>query len=92
MLPLILSHAIVHPFKFWYAEQLCEGMCSGKELYRLQAKFDASARQQAFTTALDSAEQGHRVCITTCSRNEYKVWVSLRGAGQHHITSELVTA
>lgn len=92
MLPLVLSHEIVHPFKFWYAEHLCEGMCSGKQIYRLQAKFDASERKQAFTTALDSAEFGHQVCITTCSRNEYKVWVSLRGLGQRHTSSELVTA
>lgn len=77
MLPLVLSHQIVHPFKFWHNEQLLEGMCSGKELYCLQSNFAADCRQTAFRLATNLAEQGAQVCIT-CLRSEYRVWVSLR--------------
>ena len=77
MLPLVLSHELVHPFKFWHNNELREGICSGKELYCLQSQFTAQARQQAFGLATDLAAAGAQVCIT-CMRAEYKVWVSLR--------------
>ncbi|HEY9751016.1 MAG TPA: hypothetical protein V6C63_20200 [Allocoleopsis sp.] len=77
MLPLVLSHELVHPFKFLYNHEIHEGMCSGKELYCLWERFPASSRQKAFAVAMDLAEQGRQVCIT-CMRSEYKIWVSLR--------------
>jgi hypothetical protein len=77
MLPLVLSHELVHPFKFWYDHELQEGMCSGKELYRLVEKFATNDRQRAFGLAVKLAEQGSQVCVT-CMRAEYCVWVSLR--------------
>lgn len=77
MLPLVLSHELVHPFKFWYENELHEGMCSGKELYRLVEKFGSNERQKAFGLAVQLAEQGGQVCVT-CMRAEYCVWVSLR--------------
>ena len=77
MFPLMLSHELVHPFKFWYENELHEGMCSGKELYRLVEKFGGHERQKAFGLAVQLAEQGSQVCVT-CMRAEYCVWVSLR--------------
>jgi hypothetical protein len=77
MLPLVLSHELVHPFKFWHNNELHEGMCSGKELYRLVEKFGTSDRQKAFGLAVQLAEQGSQICVT-CLRAEYCVWVSLR--------------
>jgi len=77
MLPLVLSHELVHPFKFWYDHELQEGMCSGKELYRLVEKFGTSDRQSAFGLAVKLAEKGSQVCVT-CMRAEYCVWVGLR--------------
>ena len=77
MLPLVLSHGLVHPFKFLYNQEIREGMCSGKELYCLWEKFPVDSRQRAFALAIDLAEQGSQVCIT-CMRAEYKIWVSLR--------------
>ena len=77
MLPLVLSHDLVLPFKFWYQNELCEGMCSGKKMYRLSRSYQAKHRQQAFGVAVALAQQGAQVCIT-CTRREYKVWVGLR--------------
>nr|WP_290227807.1 hypothetical protein [Trichocoleus desertorum] len=77
MLPLVLSHELVHPFKFLHDDEIREGMCSGKELYYLWEKFPVGSRQKAFAFAMDLAEQGSQVCIT-CLRSEYKIWVSLR--------------
>lgn len=77
MLPLVLSHDLVYPFKFLYDHEIREGMCSGKELYYLWERFPSGSRQKAFAFAMDLAEQGSQVCIT-CMRSEYKIWVSLR--------------
>ncbi|MBD1864151.1 MULTISPECIES: hypothetical protein [Trichocoleus] len=77
MLPLVVSHELVHFFKFLYDHEIREGMCSEKELYCLWDSFPASSRQKAFAVAMDLAEQGSQVCIT-CMRAEYKIWVSLR--------------
>jgi hypothetical protein len=77
MLPLVLSHELVNPFKFLYNDEIREGMCSGKELYCLWEKFPVGSRQKAFALAMDLAEQNCQVCIT-CMRAEYKIWVSLR--------------
>ncbi|MBD2094977.1 hypothetical protein H6F90_07380 [Trichocoleus sp. FACHB-591] len=77
MLPLVLSHELVHPFKFLYDHEIREGMCSGKELYCLWRRFPADSRQEAFALAMDLAEQDSQVCIT-CMRVEYKIWISLR--------------
>lgn len=77
MLPLVLSHELVHPFKFLYNHEIREGMSSGRELYCLWEKFPVDSRQKAFAFAMDLAEQGSQVCIT-CMRAEYKIWVSLR--------------
>jgi hypothetical protein len=77
MLPLVLSHELVHPFKFLYDHEIRDGMCSGKELYCFWENFPPSSRQKAFAVAMDLAEQGSQVCIT-CMRAEYKIWVSLR--------------
>ena len=77
MLPLVLSHELIHPFKFLYNDEICEGMCSGKELYCLWGKFPAARRQKAFALAMDLVEQRNQVCIT-CMRAEYKIWISLR--------------
>jgi hypothetical protein len=77
MLPLVLSHELAHPFKFWYENELHEGMCSGKELYRLVEKFAGHERQKAFGIAVQLAEQGCQICVT-CMRAEYCVWVSSR--------------
>ncbi len=77
MLPLVLSHELVHPFKFWYDNELQDGMCSGKELYRLVEKCGTRDRQRAFGLAVKLAEQGSHVCVT-CMRAEYCIWVGLR--------------
>ncbi|MBD2098468.1 hypothetical protein H6F90_25690 [Trichocoleus sp. FACHB-591] len=77
MLPLVLSHELVHPFKFWHRNEICEGMYSGAELYRLCTTHQAEDRQKAFCLALSLSEHGAQVCITAM-RNEYKVWVGLR--------------
>ena len=75
-LPLLLSHQLVHPFKFWHNNQLQEGIRFGKELYCFVADFAANARQEAFSLAVTLAEQGTPVCIT-CMGAKYKVWVNL---------------
>lgn len=75
--PLVLSHDLVQLFKFWYHNEVCEGMCSNREIYRLCSKYQAQHRQEAFCLAIALAEHGAQVCIT-CMRHEYKVWVSLR--------------
>lgn len=86
MLPLLLSHELVHAFKFWHNGELHEGMSSGKDLYRLQAKFYPQERQRAFQVATELAQQGLQVCVT-CLRTEYKIWVSLRSHSQvNHIS------
>lgn len=77
MLPLVLSHELVHPFKFWHHNEICEGMYSGNELYRLCSTYKPKDRQKAFCLALALSEHGAQVCIS-CMRNQYKVWVSLR--------------
>ncbi|MBW4491197.1 MAG: hypothetical protein KME12_25855 [Trichocoleus desertorum ATA4-8-CV12] len=77
MLPLVLSHELVHPFKFWHHNEICEGMYAGTELYRLCTTHQAEDRQKAFCLALGLSEHGAQICITAM-RNEYKVWVSLR--------------
>ncbi|MBD2120399.1 MULTISPECIES: hypothetical protein [Trichocoleus] len=77
MLPLVLSHELVHPFKFWHHNEIREGMFSGNELYRLCTTYKAEDRQKAFGLALGLSEHGAQVCIT-CMRSEYKVWVGLR--------------
>lgn len=84
MYPLVLSHDLVQPFKFWDQNQLLEGMCSDKEIYRLCVAYRAEERQKAFALAVSLTEHGAQVCIT-CKRTEYKVWVSLRT--QHLATS-----
>jgi hypothetical protein len=81
MLPLLLSHELVHPFKFWHDGQLHEGMSSGKDLYRLNAQFALQERQKAFQVATELAHKGLQVCVT-CMRTEYKIWVSLRARSQ----------
>lgn len=81
MLPLLLSHELVHTFKFWQDGQLHEGMSSGKDLYRFNAQFALQERQKAFQVATELAHKGLQVCVT-CMRSEYKIWVSLRGRSQ----------
>lgn len=81
MLPLLLSHELVHTFKFWQDGQLHEGMSSGKDLYRFNAQFALQERQKAFQVATELAHKGLQVCVT-CMRNEYKIWVGLRGRSQ----------
>lgn len=77
MLPVILSHELVHPFKFWHQHEICEGMHTGNELYRLCTTYQPQERQKAFCLVIALAEQGVQVCMTR-RRTEYKVWVSLR--------------
>jgi hypothetical protein len=88
MSPLMLSHDLVHPFKFLYDNEIREGMCSGKDLYCFQEKFPASSRQRAFALAVDLVEQGSQVCIT-CMRSEYKIWVSLNTLPWHFATQPI---
>ena len=77
MYPLVLSHDLIQSFKFWYQNELHEGMCSSREMYRLSSTYRAQDRQKAFCLAVALSEQGSQVCVT-CSRHEYKVWVNLR--------------
>ncbi len=77
MLPLVLSHELIHPFKFWHEQNLQEGMCFGKELYQLVGQFKTDERQKAFSVAVELAETGKQICVT-CLRSRYCVWVSLR--------------
>ena len=91
MLPLVLSHELVHPFKFWYDDELRNGMCSGKELYQLVEKFGADGRQKAFGLAVRLAEQGNQVSVT-CMRSEYCVWISLRSARPQTQRTQLAVA
>ncbi|HEY9747212.1 MAG TPA: hypothetical protein V6C63_00820 [Allocoleopsis sp.] len=85
MIPLFLSHQLVHPFKFWYDNQLQEGIRFGKELYCFVADFAAADRQKAFSLAVSLAEQGTPVYIT-CMGAKYKVWVNL-GICPHEATT-----
>lgn len=89
MLPLVLSHELIHPFKFWHEQNLQEGMCFGKELYRLVGQFKADERQKAFSVAVELAEAGSQICVT-CLRAKYCVWISLRsqnsGASQSSVS------
>ncbi|MBD2099229.1 hypothetical protein H6F90_29635 [Trichocoleus sp. FACHB-591] len=77
MYPLVLSPEVVSTFSFWHEGVLQKGISSGKELYGFYKKFDATQRQEAFSTAVSLSETGIEVCIT-CLPTEYKVWVSLR--------------
>jgi hypothetical protein len=77
MYPLVLSHDLVQSFKFWYQNEIREGMCSNQEMYRLCGAYKADDRQKAFSLAAALAEHGAQACVT-CMRTEYKVWVSLR--------------
>ncbi len=83
MYPLVLSHDLVQCFKFWSHNELCEGMCSDREMYCLSSTYQAKDRQKAFSLAVALAEHGAQVCIT-CRRHEYKVWVNLR---THHLST-----
>ncbi|MEP0873517.1 hypothetical protein NDA01_27535 [Trichocoleus desertorum AS-A10] len=90
MYPLVLSHNLVQSFKFWYQNEIHEGMCSDKEMYRLCTVYKAEDRQRAFSLAVSLAvslaEHGAQVCITAL-RNEYKVWVGLRNLPAAALTS-----
>lgn len=90
MLPLVLSHELIHPFKFWHEQNLQEGMCFGKELYQLVGQFNPDERQKAFSVAVALAETGHHICVS-CLRAKYCVWISLRSqtvaAGSHAASS-----
>ena len=77
MYPLVLSPEVVSTFSFWHEDVLQEGIASGQELYSFYKKFDATQRQEAFSTAVSLSETGIEACIT-CLPTEYKVWVSLR--------------
>jgi hypothetical protein len=48
MLPFVLSHELVHPFKFWYDSEICEGMHFGNELYRLYMTYKVQEQQKTF--------------------------------------------
>ena len=81
MYTLVLSHELVQPFKFWYQNEIREGMCSNQEIYRLCGTYKTEDRQKAFSLGVALAEHGAQACVT-CMRTEYKVWVSLR---THHL-------
>lgn len=88
MYPLVLSHSLVQSFKFWYRNEIHEGMCSDREVYRLYELYQAEDRQKAFSLAVSLSEHGAQVCIT-CMRAEYKAWVSLR---TQHLASSVPKA
>lgn len=77
MYPLVLSHTLIQPFKFWYQGEIIEGMCSSQEIYCLSSTYKAEDRQKAFCLAIALTEHGAQVCVT-CRKREYKVWVGLR--------------
>ena len=72
-------------FKFWFNDQLCEGMCYGNELFRQFRTFSAHRRAHAYSVGCALTQQGVAVVMTcTSDRNsspeqqQYILWISLR--------------
>jgi hypothetical protein len=76
VLPPVIGKGDFHPFKFWFNNQLQDGMLYRNELfYRLQT-VSTTHRARLYRYACKIAQQ-HTVVVTALP-NEYSMWVSLR--------------
>ncbi len=77
MLPLIVNEDDLSTFKFWFNENLQEGMHHRNELFcRLQI-FDIRYRSLVYHLGCKLAQQGS-VVVLSCGLDTCSLWASLR--------------
>jgi hypothetical protein len=78
MLPQVISHKLVHLFKYWH-NGIQQGMRHGNHLYTYVRSYPLHERLQAYDLSGDLANRGIPTCIT-CSEQQYTIWISLQAA------------
>jgi hypothetical protein len=76
VLPIILAEGNYRSFKFWFNEQLQDGLCYRDELFYRLTSVLIPHRTQLYRAACQLAQSDP--VIVTASRTEYSMWVSLR--------------
>jgi hypothetical protein len=77
VLPLVINEHQGAVFKFWFEDQLNDGLRLRNGLFRRVQTFDILHRDQAYALAYALGQQSVQTVIT-CSKTRYIVWVDLK--------------
>jgi hypothetical protein len=77
VLPLVIDEQQVFSFKFWFGNQIQNGMHFQNELFCQIGVVDSSQRSQLYQHACKLSQHGLTL-VLTCSQKHCRVWGSLR--------------
>jgi hypothetical protein len=77
VLPLVINEQQGVIFKFWFENQLNDGLRLRNGLFRRVQMFDVAQRDQAYALAYALGQQGVQTIITRSS-TRYTVWLDLK--------------
>ena len=75
--PLVVKEELVSLFKFFFQQEIYDGMRYRQDLFRLLNTFEVARRERVYNLGHALADRGLRVVITR-SRDRYKLWINLR--------------
>ncbi|MEP1080063.1 hypothetical protein NDI52_32375 [Leptolyngbya sp. PL-A3] len=77
LVPSVVKEQQITLLKFYWVHAVRDGMVYRNELYGLAKEFDGSNRLEAYRFGCELIEQGVPTIISV-SKQQYRVWVSLR--------------
>lgn len=77
VLPIIINETNVSPFKFWFENDLQDGIHHQDELYCRLRAFPVQERSKAYHLGCQIAKSG-TIVVLTLSPEQCGLWVSLR--------------